>query len=102
MIQKYRNILLALTWCHRSPADTPTRHCNTSAISTEHQLDNVACACYVGRQEGAHTLASDHNVAIRGGAAALLHQSCPVAVRDCQVVVAAGGIPRVNVKCSEL
>ena len=85
IIQEYPNMLLTLTWCHRHPADTPTRPCLT-AISTEHQLDNVACAYYVGRQ---------------GGAAALLHQGCPVPVRDCQVVVGTGGMG-FNVKCSEL
>ena len=85
MIQEYPNMLLTLTWCHCAPADTPTRSCIT-AISDEHELDNVACARYVGRQ---------------GGAAALLHQGCPVPVRDCQVVVVTGGIG-FNVKCSEL
>ena len=83
--QKYPNMLLTLTWCHRTPADTPTRICTTGR-SAEHQLDDVACACYVGRQ---------------GGAAALLHQGCPVPVRDCQVVVGTGGMG-LNVKCSEL
>ena len=87
-IWTFRKQLLTLTGCHRTPADTPTRPCIT-AISAEHQLDDVACACYVGRQ---------------GCAAALLHQGCPVAVHDCQVVVVTGGIPRmiVNVKCNEL
>ena len=84
-------MLLALTRCHCAPADTPTSHCNL-AICTERQLDNVACAGYIGRQGGADTLVSDQNVALRGGAAALLHQGCPVAVHDCQVVVT-GGFP---------
>ena len=80
-------MLLTLTWCYRTPADTPTRPCSIGT-SNEHQLDNVACACYVGWQ---------------GGAAALLHQGCPVPVCDCQVVVVTGGIPlHFNVKCSEL
>ena len=78
-------MLLTLTWCHCAPADTPTRPC-TTATSTEHQLDDVACAGYVGR---------------KGGAAALLHQGCPVPVRDCQVIEATGGMG-FNVKCSEL
>ena len=94
-------MLLTLTWCHRTPADTPTRPC-ISIISNERQLDDVACAGYVGRQGGADTLVSDQNVAIRGGSAAFLHQSCPVAVRDCQVVVTVGIPQCVNVKCSEL
>ena len=81
-------MLLTLTWCCRTPADTPTRVSIISAISTEHQLDDVACACYVGR---------------KGGAAALLHQGCTVPVRDCQVVVASGSPWKFgNVKCSEL
>ena len=78
-------MLLALTWGHCTPADTPARVC-TTAISTEQKVDDVACASYVSRQ---------------GVAAALLHQGCPVPVRDCQVVVAIT-VPYVNVKCSEL
>ena len=78
-------MLLALTWCHRTPAETPPS-APTSAISNEHQLDDVACACYVGRQ---------------GVAAALLHQGCPVPVRDCQVVVDTT-VTEINVTCSEL
>ena len=99
MIQGDPNILLTLTWCHRTPADTPTRPCITS-ISLEHQLDDVACACYVGRKGVADTLASNKNAPGRV-AAALLHQGCPVAVRDCQVVEGTVVI-RLNVKCSEL
>ena len=55
-------------------------------MSAEQKVDDVACASYVSRQ---------------GPAAALLHQGCPVAVRDCQVVVVTGGMG-FNVKCSEL
>ena len=90
-------MLLTLTWCYCTPSDTPTRPCN-AAIGDEHQVDDVACACYGSRQGGADTLASNKNVAMRGGAAAPLHQGCPVTVRDCQVVRAIIGI---NVKCSE-
>ena len=64
--------MLTLTWCHCSPAETKARLCIT-AISAEHDLDHVAYAC-----DGSW----------EGGAAALLHQGCPVTVRDCQVVVA--------------
>ena len=97
-------LMLTLTWCHHTPPDPPTSP-SICAISAEHQLDNVACACYIGRERGADTLISDQNVAIRGGAAALLHQGCPVPVRDCQVVVGTGGTGGtfvLNVKCSEL
>ena len=87
MTEEYPNILLTLTWCHRTPADTPTRPCITS-IGNEHQFDDVACACYVGR---------------KGVATALLHQDCPVAVCDGQVVVDTTVDGMVfNVKCSEL
>ena len=65
-------MLFALTWYHCTPADTPTRVC-TTAISTEQKVDHVACASYISRQ---------------GVAAAFLHQGCPVAVHDCQVVAA--------------
>ena len=81
-------LLLTLTWGHCTPADTPTSPC-TTAISNEHQVDDIACASYVSRQGGADPLASNKNVA-RGGAAAFLHQSCPVAVLDCQVVGGTG------------
>ena len=86
--EKYSKKLLTLTWCHCNPADAPTRSCIT-AISSEHQVDDIASAYDGGRQ---------------GGAAAFPHQSCPVAVRDCQMVVATVGIPWifVNIKSSEL
>ena len=80
------DILLTFTWCHCTPADTPARISTITAISNEHQLDNVAFACYVGWQ---------------GGAAALLHQGCPVPVCDCQVVVVVVAAV-CDLKCSEL
>ena len=95
---------LVVNTCHRPPADTPTRKC-TTAIRGEHQVDGVASASYGRWQGGANTLASDQNVAIVP--TALLHQSCPVAVRDCQVVPVTDGIIlgpggiEFNVKCSE-
>ena len=73
------------TWCHRSPVDAPSSVCST-AISTEYKFDNIGSGCDGGRQ---------------GGAAALLHQGCSVAVHDCQVVVVTGGMG-LNVKCIEL
>ena len=76
--------MLTLTWCHCSPVETPARLC-TIAISGEHYLDGVAYACDGGGQ---------------GGATALLHQGCPIIVRDCQVVVVTAGII-LNVKCIE-
>ena len=79
-------MLLILTWCHCTPADTPTSPC-VSTISSEVELDNVACACYY--------------VCRHDGAAALLHQRCSVTVCDCQVVVVTGSM-RFNVKYSEL
>ena len=85
MIKEYPNMLLTLTWCHRTPADTPTRHC-IPVICTEHKLNDVACACYVGG---------------KGVATALLHQGCPVAVYDGQVVEVTG-VMGFNVKCSKL
>ena len=77
--------MLTLTCCYCSPTHIPTSAC-TTAISAEVYPDHVGYACDGGRQ---------------GGAAALLHQGCSVAVRDCQVVVVTGGV-RLNVKCSEL
>ena len=82
-------MLLTLTWCDHTPADTPTSPCN-SPISGEHQVDNITPACEGSWQGGANILASDNNSAIV--ATALLHQGCPVAVRDCQVVQTTGGI----------
>ena len=81
-----------LTWlvvntCHRPPADTPTSISSCIDTCGEHQVDGVASASY-GRWQG--------------GATALLHQSCPVAVRDCQVVIGTGGITVLNSECSKL
>ena len=84
-IEEYPNIMLTLTCCHCSPTHIPTSAC-TTAISAEVNPDHVAYACDGGWQ---------------GGAAALLHQGCPVTVRDCQVVKGTG-VMGVNVKCSEL
>ena len=71
--------IIIITWCHRTPADTPTRPCNchlvVTAISNEQELDDVGSA---------------YDVSWQGVAAAFLHQRCPVAVRDCQVVVVTG------------
>ena len=91
---------MTLTWCHRTPADTPTG-LSITATSNEHQLDDVAFACDGGWQGGADTLSSNINISVIVGAAALLHQGCPVTVHDCQVVVVTGGIG-LNIKCSEL
>ena len=81
---KVHLVKLTLTWCHSTPTDTPTRPC-INGTSTEHQIDDVACACFVSR---------------KGGAAALLHQCCPVTVLDCQVVPVTG-VMVLNVKCSK-
>ena len=85
MYEDNPNVLLTLTWCYCTPADTPARPCN-AAIGDEHQLDDVACAGYVCWQRGS---------------TALLHQGCPFTVRDCQVVVVTSGFG-FDVKCSEL
>ena len=77
---------LVVNTCHRPPADTPTSPCRT-AIRGEHQVDGVASAS---------------NGRWQGGATALLHQSCPVAVHDCQVVIGTGGITVLNSECSKL
>ena len=72
------------------------------------ELDNVASACYVWQHGGADVLASNLNVAtvpataLKDRATALLHQGCPVAVRDCQVVIGTGGITVLNSECSKL
>ena len=61
--------MLTLTCCYCSPTHIPTSACIT-AISAEVYPDHVAYACDGGWE---------------GGAAALLHQGCPVTVRDLQV-----------------
>ena len=73
-----------------SPADVETSHRIIATVAqieldrsgAEESVDNVRCAC---------------DVRWHDGATALLHQCCPVGVRDCQVVVLA-----LNFKCSEL
>ena len=71
--RKYGHISLKLTRFHSTPADTPTRTCN-SATSEEHQLDSIACACNV--------------FSWQRGAAAFFKQGFPVPIHDCQVVPA--------------
>ena len=63
-------ILLALTWSHRTPADTPTSPC-ILAIGNEQEVDSVALR-YKGWQGGASI-----------PAASLVHQCCIVTIRDC-------------------
>ena len=92
MVQEDPNMLWTLTWCHRTPADTPTRPCS-NAIRTEQQHDNVARACYPGRKVGPDTLTSNNDPVVGGdGATAILHQGCAVSVHDFQVVVVTGGM----------
>ena len=78
-------LLMTLTWVHRSPVDSPTRIFITS-VSNKLQVDDVASAYYI---------------VWKAVPAVLLHQGCPVAVRDRQVVVVTVGLG-FNVKCSEL
>ena len=68
--------ILPTWWQPNPPAETPARPCTTS-ICVENQVDNVTLASDLGRH---------------GGATALLHQDCPVPVRDRQVVVATCGL----------
>ena len=83
-------MLLTPTRFHCSPVEFPTsRHIiatitqvELNRIGTEQNVDNIGCAC---------------DVRWLDGAAALLHQCCPVGVRDRQVVVLA-----IDFKCSEL
>ena len=83
-------MLLTPTWFHCSPVEFPTsRHIiatitqvELDRIRAEQNIDDIGCAC---------------DVRWLDGAAALLHQCCPVGVRDRQVVVLA-----LNLKCSEL
>ena len=84
-IEEYPNIMLTLTCCYCSPTHIPTNAC-TTVSSAEVKPNHVAYAC-----DGSW----------EGGAAALLHQGCPVTVRDCQVVIATG-VTELNVKCGEL
>ena len=70
--------------CHRPPAETPSSPC-IPIICGEDQVDGVASTCDYRWQGGGNTLASDHNA--KATATALLHQSRPVAVHDCQVVI---------------
>ena len=77
--------LLSYTWCHHTPGDTPTARC-TSSIGLEEQVDDIAGACDVGRQNGATSL---------------FQEGRPVPIRDRQVVK--GTVGRgLNIECSEL
>ena len=78
------NVLLSC-WHQITPNDPPTRF-STVAICLEVNVDDV-------------TVAGDP--AWQGGAAGLLHQSCPVLISDLQVVEATRGV-ELNVEGSEL
>ena len=96
--------MIAFTWTrwHCTPANAPARHC-ISSISTEEKVDHVARTFYGWQHRCIVFLASDHDAVVREGAAALLHQGCPISVHDCQVVEATSGMGRVrpNFKCGE-
>ena len=82
-------LLLALTWCHCTPAEIPTSPCFKkcfTAIRVEQDLHSVAPGCYDWRQEviGIRWI-------IRGVAAAVVHQGCPVPICDLDKVTWAGG-----------
>ena len=86
-----------LTWCHRTPAETPTSLC-TTAIRVEEDLHSVAPGRYDWRQE----VQGMRWISIRV-AAAVVHQGCPVPIRDIDVVALAGGdITSPNSKVGEL
>ena len=95
-------MLLALTWCHRTPAETPTSccpasHC-TNRIGVEEDLNSVAHGRYDWRQEVNRRRWSD-----RGVAAAIVHQGRPVPVCDLDKVAWAGGdVTSPNSKVGEL
>ena len=77
--------MLTLTWCHRTPAETPTKHCIT-AICVEEDLHSVAPGSYDWRQEvGVRRWIST------GVAAAVVHQGCPVPIGDLDIVEPTGG-----------
>ena len=82
-----------LTWYHCTPAETPASCCIT-AIRVEEDFHSVAPGRYHWRQE------------VQGRrwirvAAAVVHQGCPVPIRDLDKVVLTGGSP-VNSKAGEL
>ena len=82
------------TWCHRTPAETPTKMC-TITICVEEDLHSVAPARYDWRQKvrGRRWISSRV-------AAAVVHQGCPVPICDLDKVDT-GGEP-VNSKVGEL
>ena len=77
-----------LTWCHRTPAETPTRVC-IPAIRVEEDLHSVAPGRYDWRQEVA---------------AAVVHQGCSVPICDLHKVAWAGGdiTTRLDSKAGEI
>ena len=94
-------MLLTLTWCHCTPAETPTSlqpGCPIIAIRVEEDLHSVASGCYDWRQE----VTVIRWISIRV-AAAVVHQGCPVPIRDLDKVAWAGGdITSINSKVGEL
>ena len=63
-------MLLTLTWDEHTPGDIPTILSITWRLSTELQVDSVACTCYVDWC---------------WVPAVILEQDCPVAIPDSQV-----------------
>ena len=80
-----------LTWCHRTPAETPTSPCKT-AIRVEDDLHSVAPGRYDWRQE----VIERRWISIRV-AAAVVHQGRPVPIGDSDKVGGAGGDTAINI-----
>ena len=86
-----------LTWCHRTPAETPTRICYTP-IRVEEDLHSVAPGCYDWRQEVRGVRGINWGVA-----ATLVHQGRTVPILDLDIVAWAGvEITSPNSKVGEL
>ena len=84
------------TWCHCGPAQTPSSLRTSTPIHVEEDNHCVASSCYGLWLEVLFVWSW-----FWGGAAALLHQDCPVPIGDLDKVVLTVGSP-FNFKAGEL
>ena len=86
----FKQCMLIHTWCDCLPADTPTRWC-VFLICFEVEVDNITPCNYLWWHE---VLIVAFVILLWGVAAAFVHQDCPIAIRDFDMVaLTLGTIP---------
>ena len=103
IVTYFNGMIITLTWCHCSPAKTPARQC-ILVMGLKEDVDNICSTCDYGTQDGPNSVAPNCDCGTLGATAASVNQSCPITVRDFQVIEATVICIMItfNVECIEL